>query len=382
MSYPRAVQRTESEIKEVMMRRTRPTLLIALGSTSLLLGGCAAAPASGDGAAVRDSDFLPCAVSDLTGFDDRDFNQLTYEGVKAAAHDLGVETKSAESASEDQYASNIEGVIAQDCDFIVTVGFALANATRDAATVEQEVDFALIDSIVTDSDGEPLTLDNVKPVLFDTAQAAALAGYLAAGVSQTGVVGTYGGMPFPSVTVFMDGFAAGIARYNEAHSASVELLGWDAADQNGLFVGGFDDQIKARTITEGLLDQGVDVIMPVAGTLFQASAAVARERGADVAIIGVNGDAYESTPEFSALYLTSVLKDLTTAAEEVTLDAAAGDFSSTPYIGTLENGGVDIAPTHDWESRIHPALLDEVEQLRADIVSGAVVIESQSSPRA
>ena len=365
-----------------MRRNTQQTLTLGIGvlGAALLLSGCAGAPPAAAGGEAT-SDFLPCAVSDLTGFDDKDFNQLTWEGVEAAAEQLGVSPKSAESSSEDQYSGNIDALVAEGCDFMVTVGFALANATRDAAEVNTDVDFALIDSTLSDADGNPVELGNVKPVLFDTAQAAALAGYLAAGVTETGTVGTYGGMPFPSVTVFMDGFADGVAHYNDVHGTSVKLLGWDKAAQDGLFVGSFDDQNKARTLTEGLLDQGVDVIMPVAGTLFQASAAAARDTATDLAIIGVNGDAYESTPEYREYYLTSVLKNLTTAAEEVTLAAAAGDFSSTPYIGTLENDGVGIAPTHDWEDRIDPELLAEVDGLKAAIISGDFVVESISSPR-
>ncbi len=77
----------------------------------------------------------------------------------------------------------------------------------------------------------------------------------------------------------------------------------------------------------------------------------------------------------------SVLKNLTTAADEVTSAAAAGDFDNTPYIGTLENDGVGIAPTHDWESKLDPALLEEVEQLKADIISGAFTVDSPSSPK-
>ncbi len=84
-----------------------------------------------------------------------------------------METKSAESASEDQYQGNIEGLVAGGCDFIVTVGFALATATRDEAKIDTDVNFALIDSTVSNDDFSPLVLDNVKPVLFDTAQAAA-----------------------------------------------------------------------------------------------------------------------------------------------------------------------------------------------------------------
>jgi basic membrane protein A len=363
-----------------MQRRTTLTALTALAALSALaLSACGAPPAEQEGGAA--SDFLPCAVSDLTGFDDKDFNELTYNGVKEAADELGVEPKAAESASEDQYGSNISSLIEQNCNLIVTVGFALANATRDAAKDTPDVDFALIDSVVTDDNFATIQLDNVKPVLFDTAQAAVLAGYLAAGASKTGVVGTYGGMPFPSVTIFMDGFSDGVAHYNEVHGTDVQVIGWDKAAQNGSFVGSFDDQVGAKTVTQGLLDQDADVIMPVAGTLFKASVEAIKDDGGDQAIIGVNSDVFVSAPEDAAYYLTSVMKNLTTAAKEVTLATADGKFDNTPYVGTLENGGVDIAPTHDWESKLDPALLDEVAQLKADIISGAFVVDSPSSPK-
>jgi len=361
-----------------MQRSTLPLAAIA-ALTTLILAGCGSAPEAAEEGAT--SDFLPCAVSDLTGFDDNDFNELTWNGVVAASEELGVEPKAAESASEDQYTGNIGALIEQNCDFIVTVGFALASATRDSAIANTDVNFALIDSAVSNDDFSPLELDNVKPVLFDTAQAAALAGYLAAGATTTGSVGTYGGMAFPSVTIFMDGFSDGIDHYNEVHGTDVKLFGWDKAAQNGLFVGSFDDQNAAKTVTAGLLDQGVDVIMPVAGTLFRASVEAIIDSGSDAAIVGVNSDAFDTAPEYSQYFLTSVLKNLTTATQEVTLAAAGGEFDNTPYVGTLENGGVGIAPAHDWESKLDPALLDEVEQLQADIISGAFVVTSPSSPK-
>lgn len=362
------------------MQRSTLTPLVGMGVlAALVLSGCAAAPEAETETTA--SDFLPCAVSDLTGFDDRDFNQLTFEGVQAAADELGVVPKAAESASEDQYAGNISALVAENCDLIVTVGFALATATRDAALVDTGVNFALIDSAVSNDDFSPLELPNVKPVLFDTAQAAVLAGYLSAGATKTGVVGTYGGMAFPSVTVFMDGFADGIAHYNEVNGTDVKLIGWDKEAQDGLFVGSFDDQNAAKTLTDGLLDQNVDIVMPVAGTLFRASVEAMIDRGIDGALVGVNSDVFEVAPEYSKYYLTSVMKNLTTATKEVTLAAAAGEFSNAPYIGTLENNGVGIAPTHDWESRLDPALLDEVAALRADIISGAFAVTSPSSPK-
>lgn len=363
-----------------MQRRITAFIGLAALSAAALTACGAPPPETGDGGQA--TDFLPCAVSDLTGFDDKDFNELTYTGVKEAADELGVEPKAAESASEDQYASNIGSLVEEGCDLIVTVGFALANATRDAAIDNEDVQFALIDSAVTNDDFSPLVLDNVKPVLFDTAQAAVLAGYLAAGASETGVVGTYGGMPFPSVTIFMDGYVQGVEHYNEVHGTSVEVVGWDKEAQNGTFVGSFDDQVGAKTVTQGLLDQDADVIMPVAGTLFKASIEAIKDGGGDQAIIGVNSDVFVVAPEDASFYLTSVMKNLTTAAKEVTLAAAAGEFDNTPYIGTLENGGVGIAPTHEWESKLDPALLAEVEELQAAIIAGEFVVDSPSSPKA
>ncbi|HEU4849156.1 MAG TPA: BMP family ABC transporter substrate-binding protein [Terrimesophilobacter sp.] len=365
-----------------MRRGTTVTTLVSVGAlVALALSGCEGAPAASPSGEPGANDFLACAVSDLTGFKDKDFNELTYNGVQAAVDELGAKIASAESSSEDQYAGNISALVGEGCDLIVTVGFALANATRDAAKADTDVDFALIDSTVSNDDFSPLELDNVKPVLFDTAQAAALAGYLAAGATKTGTVGTFGGMPFPSVTVFMDGFADGVAHYNTVHGASVKLVGWDKATQNGVFVGSFDDQNQAKTITEGMLDQGVDIVMPVAGTLFKASIQAMIDHNVDGAIIGVNSDAYVSAPEFQSYYLTSVLKNLTRAAQEVTLATAKGEFDNTPYVGTLANDGVGIAPTHDWEAKLDPKLLDEVQRLQADIISGAFKVESLSSPQ-
>ena len=117
--------------------------------------------------------------------------------------------------------------MAQQCEIIVTVGFALADATKAAAEANTGTNFAIIDD-------NSIELPNVKPLMFDTAQAAYLAGYAAAGYSKTGTVATFGGRPFPSVTIFMDGFVDGVAKYNEDKGANVEVLGWDKASADRL----------------------------------------------------------------------------------------------------------------------------------------------------
>src|SRR5262245_55692209 len=110
---------------------------VAGGVAALLaasvLAACGDAPdeSSDSGNNSAASDFLPCIVSDAGGFDDKSFNQLSYEGVKQAADELGIEFKSVESNSENDYAPNLESLVAEGCDTIVTVGFALAAATKE-----------------------------------------------------------------------------------------------------------------------------------------------------------------------------------------------------------------------------------------------------------
>src|SRR5215208_4655379 len=96
---------------------------------------------------------------------------------------------------------------------------------------------------------------NVYPMQFDTAQAAFLAGYLAAGYSKSGKVGTYGGMKIPPVTIFMDGFADGVAHFNKTKAKNVQGLGWNKANQNGLFTNNFVKQDEGKKVTDTLAAQ-------------------------------------------------------------------------------------------------------------------------------
>jgi len=362
---------------------TRKATLGGLASLGVLalLAACAPAPASSGSSDGAAADFLPCIVSDFGGFDDQSFNQSSFEGMKKASTELGVEFKQAESTSEDQYAGNVTSMVDQGCNFILTVGFALANATRDAAKANPDTNFAIIDSALSNDDFSPLALDNVKPVLYDTAQAAFLAGYLAAGTTKTGTVGTFGGMQYPSVTIFMDGFADGIAYYNTEKKTDVKLSGWDKASQSGLFAGGFDDINQGKTISAGLIDAGADIILPVAGPLFKGTAQAITDSGKDVAIVGVDSDLFLTAPDTKSLYLTSIMKSMTDATDKIVTDASKGSFTGDAYIGTLDNEGVGLAPLHDWESKVDPALVKEVDALKAKIISGDIVVTSAATPK-
>ena len=205
-----------------------------------------------------------------------------------------------------------------------------------------------------------------------------MAGYLAAGMSQTGTVGTFGGANYPTVSIFMDGFDEGVAHYNEVKGADVSVLGWDG--DTGSFTGNFEELPAGQNMAQGFLDQGADVIMPVAGPAGIGALQAAQESGGKVNAIWVDTDGYESAPEYGAQIMTSVGKGMDIAVFEAIKAALDGSFSSEPYVGTLENGGVLLTPYHDFEEKIPAELKAEVEQVKADIIAGTIEIKSPSQP--
>jgi basic membrane protein A len=359
----------------------RTTRFVALaGVAALALAACGQAPEDSGSEATggaAGSDFLPCIVSDAGGFDDKSFNQLSYEGVQAAAETLGTEVKQVESQSESDYKGNVQSLVDQGCNTIVTVGFALSATTVESATANPDVHYIIIDDAAdADMDGKT-DAENIKPLLYDTSQAAFLAGYLAAGYSadKSAKVGTFGGQPFPTVTIFMDGFKQGVDHYNATKGANVEVIGYEGGDK-GSFTGGFEANETAKTTARNIIDQGVDVILPVGGPVYQSAIAAIQDSGRDVALVGVDADFYETDPSTQDYVLTSIEKRMDVSTEEAVAASGNGEFSAEPYVGTLENGGVDIAPLHNFEDKVDPALVEEVDALREQIVSGELEVTS------
>ncbi|KSU66642.1 BMP family lipoprotein [Arthrobacter sp. NIO-1057] len=348
-----------------------------LGISALALSACGAAPEESSSAGQY-PDYIGCIVSDSGGFDDQSFNESSYRGLKNAEKDLGITVKQAESKSNADFTTNLQGMMGANCNLTITVGFLLADATADAAAKNPDSHFAIVDKQYEKN------IDNVKPIIYDTAQAAFLAGYAAAAASETGTVATFGGMQIPTVTIFMDGFADGVAKYNEDKGENVKLLGWDKKKQNGTFSGDFEKQDKGKQITKNFISAGADVIMPVAGPVGKGAGAAVAEanKGGDKAkLIWVDSDGYLTAPDYKDYMLTSVVKTMDTAVEDVIKADAEGKFDATPYIGTLENEGVALAPFHDFDSSIGEDTKKEIEALKAQIISGDLKVESAASPK-
>ena len=302
-------------------------------------------------------------VTDVGGIDDKSFNQTAWKGVQDAMAQLPVEGIFLESQQQTDYEKNLNEFLSQKKDLIITVGFLLADATKAAAEANPDAKFAIIDS--------PSSAPNVKGLLFDVGQSTFLAGYLAAGMTKTGTVCTFGGINIPPVTAFMVGFQNGVNYYNQQKGADVKVLGWDNAAMDGAFTGNFESTDDGRRFAENFFDEGCDIIMPVAGPVGLGSAAAAKERG--LMIIGVDSDQFVSAPEFADVWLTSITKNMDKAILDTIQALVDGSLTTgDDYLGNLENGGVGLAPFHNFEDKVPAELKTELDAVAQDIISGKI----------
>ena len=348
-----------------------------IGASAVVLAGCAAAPEATTAPSAAASDFVPCMVSDLGGFGDNSFNQLGFEGLTEAATAVGATPITVTSAAETDYTPNLASLVAQGCKLIVTVGFALSAATVESALANPDIQYAIIDDAADNNFDGTVDAPNIKPIVFNTAQSAFLVGYAAASYTKTGLVATWGGLPFPTVSIFSDGFAQGVAYYNTAKGKSVKVLGYDPATPDTYTVtGGFEANDVAKSTAQNFIDQNADVLLPVGGPIYKSAVAAIADSGKDVALIGVDADLFVTDPTTEPIILTSILKGIKQAVNDVVTTAASGTFSVAPYIGTLENDGVGYAPFHNFESKVAGTLAAELDALKAEIIAGTVPVKS------
>ncbi|GLY25232.1 BMP family ABC transporter substrate-binding protein [Micromonospora sp. NBRC 101691] len=358
------------------VRGMRVVSALAVGGLVLGAAACGEAPEeNNNGAGDGGEKYTACMVTDVGGIDDKSFNTSAWKGLEAAkAENSNIETKYVASKAEADYEPNLTQYVNQKCDFILAVGGLMGDATSKAAKANPNQQFGIVDAKVPET--------NVYPMQFDTAQAGFLAGYLAAGMSKSKKVGTYGGMKIPPVTIFMDGFADGVAHYNKTKSATVQVLGWDKATQNGSFTNDFVKQDEGKKVGDTLVAQGADIVMPVAGGAGLGTTAAAQASGGKYNTIWVDVDGCESTPNCPAI-ISTVVKNIPDAVKEAVVKAAKGEkLEAAPgYLGTLANNGVSLAPFHDFDSQVPAELKAELDKLKADISAGTVQVTSPAQPK-
>jgi basic membrane protein A len=311
-----------------------------------------------------------CFVTDDAGIDDRSFNAAGWKGVTDAAEAGYAQDDPIvlESSSEADYQPNVEQCLAQGATHIVTNGWKLAGTTAEFAAANPDVTWTIVDF----SFDPPI--ENVRGLMYQTDEAAFAAGYLAAGMTKTGIVGTYGGDNIPTVSIFMDGFARGVRYYNEVKGTDVRLIGWNIEDQDGDFTGTFDPADPlVRATCESQLDEGADIILPVGGAINNPCGTAIQDRGLDAAMIGVDTDAYYAMPEaYQDLWLVTVLKAISLQVTRSIRDDFEGNWVADAPVGDLSNGAIGLSEFHAWETMVPDELKSEVDEILADIESGEI----------
>jgi basic membrane protein A and related proteins len=372
-----------------------------LAVTALLAAACGSSSGSTPSSSSSSSSsasgttagkFLGCMVTDTGGIDDKSFNASSWQGMQLAqsADPSKVSVKYLQSTSSADYAPNISAFLGEKCGIIVTVGFLMAGATGTAAAANASSKFAIVDCAIASAScpvsasGKPSTPPkNVDSLVFNTVQDGFLGGYLAAGMTKTGKVATFGGEKLPTVTIYMDGFWDGVQYYNTQHHTHVTVLGWNEKTQSGEFANSFTNLTMGQTITQQFITEGADIIFPVAGGVGLGAAKAVQDAdntagSQKVNMMWVDTDGCISAPQYCKYFITSVEKGIQTAVKVSVLSAATGKFRAGTYIGTLANGGVRLAPYHTFASKVPATLQAEIATVKAAIVSGKIVPATKS----
>jgi len=349
-------------------------LLIA----SLLLAACApaAAPVEEAPAEAAPAEEAPaeeapapveklnaCLVTDSAGIGDKSFNDAVWGGLEKAVTDFGIEATYIESKSADDYAPNLQACVDSEADLIVCVGFMMADACAAAVTANPDIKFIGIDI-------DWLAFDNFVGVGAYMDQSCFQAGYLAAGMTQTGKVATYTGFFGPVVQIFMDGYYMGVQEYNKVHGTAVEVLGYDPKKMDqAAATGSWSDVDKGRQLTESFMDNGADIVLPVAGNVGTGSAAVMQERGTGY-IFGVDQDWTLTNAQYSPQILGSALKKMEVPVYETVKTMTEGGWNAGNFLLTLENKGTELV--FNSAVAVPADLKAEVEALAPKIISGEI----------
>jgi ABC-type tungstate transport system permease subunit/basic membrane lipoprotein Med (substrate-binding protein (PBP1-ABC) superfamily) len=316
-------------------------------------------------------------VSDQGGVNDKSFNQGAWEGVQKAAKEFNWDAQYVESKQPTDYEKNIDQFATENYDVIVTVGFMMGDATALKAKQYPNVKFAIVDNAYFPTKGSAACADTVKDcyadggltnvtsLMFQEDEVGFLAGVVAAGVSKTGVICTVSGMEIPPVVRYVTGYQAGAK--------------WFKPDVKALnvYIPSFIDPAKGKENGQAMIGQGCDVIFGVGGNTGNGGLLAAKEKG--LMAIGVDVDQYNTYPEVKDALVTSAMKNVDAAVYEYLKAANGGATKPGIVTANIKNGGVGLAPYHDWDSKVPADVKAKVQEAIDGLKSGKVTVTAQAA---
>jgi basic membrane lipoprotein Med (substrate-binding protein (PBP1-ABC) superfamily) len=317
-------------------------------------------------AGLKNADIKVCVLgngsTDIYGND-----SITWEGAHTAQEkfEVSIEYFQADTSQSDPYGPVVQKAIDIGCKLIIGDSYLWADAILKASPQYPNQLFGLVDSSFDPS------LSNVLDNWYEISQSGFLAGYLAAGQTKTGVVGTFGGMEIPAVTHYMHGFALGVEAFNKNTGAGVKVLGWDTKNFQGTLTGDFSSKDKGYEVAKQFVQQGVDIILPVAGIENEGAMQLCNE-AEKCRIIACDMDATQLYPEYANIIIATAVKNFNVFVVNATEMLVNGKFASGTWTGNLQNNGVDLVINPKYSSQVSEELLNQIEGIRKSLISGEI----------
>jgi basic membrane protein A len=303
----------------------------------------------------------PAIVYANGGKFDKSFNEGVSNGAKKFSDETKIAVVDFEPANETQFEQAQRRFAQRGQDPIIAVGFSQAVALEKVAKEFPNIHFTIIDMKVD--------LPNVQSILFKEQEGSFLVGMLAALASKSGKVGFVGGMDIPLIRRFQCGFEQGVKYANP----NAEVI----ANMTGTTPAAWNDPGRGAELAKGQFDRGVDVVYAAAGNTGTGVLQAAKDRGKYA--IGVDSNQNYLHP---GTMLTSMTKRVDLAAYQSFKAAQAGTWKGGLQVLGLKEGGVDWALDQYNEKLVTPEMKAKVEQAKADIISGKIVVHDYMSNNA
>ena len=334
-------------ITALMMAAAMCMSLVACGGSNTSTTENNNTAESGSAAAKDASDLKIGLVTDVGGVNDGSFNQTAWDGMERAGKDFGMTVNYLESSTDADYAPNLETFADEEYDMIISIGYMLADATRNAAEQNPDIKFAIVDDATID-------LPNVTCLMFRAEQASYLAGYVAGKTTKTNNIGYVAGMANETMNQFGYGYCAGALDAKP----DVKIQQFNANS--------FGDAATGKTMANTAITNGADVIFHAAAATGLGVIEACHEAG--VYAIGVDSDQSSISPD---TVLTSAMKRVDNAVYDAIESLVNGTLESSVPTYDLAEGGVDIAPSKDL---IADDVVAEVEEVKEKIINGEIEV--------
>jgi len=301
---------------------------------------------------------LTVSVVVSAGFGDKSFNDSAQAGALKLQEDLGVSVKTLECNGESfkQYMMDA----AEQSDVVVCVGWELWEI--DQVAVEYpDTKFIWVDNVVDGIESLP----NVICIPYAQNEGSFLAGYIAAKMSVTGVVGAVGG----AQDAVIDDFIVGYKQGAEYANPDVEVV-WNYAET-------YEDPAVGKECAQALHDKGADVIFQIAGNTGIGVFEAAQEGG--YYAIGVDQDQKVTAPEFDDVILCSMIKEVGGSIYDVVKKLVEEDVweGGKAWTCDMATGHISIAyGDENSTQQVSDTIKAEVDDMAQKIVSGEIEVET------